>query len=118
MTQTFPKMNPKVKRRWVKALRSGRYRQGVGQLRGVDDNGRTVHCCLGVLCELRGKKFDDFRAQLPPSARKWAGISDRATETQYGTWTAQDLLGQANDGEFDMGKWGFKRIATWIEKNL
>lgn len=40
-------MNKWVKRKWVKALRSGEYRQDHGFL--VTDNGL---CCLGVLaCE-------------------------------------------------------------------
>ena len=35
---------------WVKALRSGEYKQTTGQLRKDDG-----HCCLGVACDLYGK---------------------------------------------------------------
>jgi len=34
--------------KWVKALRSGKYKQGTTYLRDKDDN----FCCLGVLCEV------------------------------------------------------------------
>lgn len=40
-------MKPAIKRRWVDALRSGKYEQGRGLL---CHDGRF--CCLGVLCEL------------------------------------------------------------------
>lgn len=41
-------MNKDIKRAWVKALRSGKYKQGRKQLR----NGNDEMCCLGVLCNL------------------------------------------------------------------
>ena len=41
-------MNPTIKARWVKALRSGRYKQAQGVLETPD--GRN--CCLGVLCRI------------------------------------------------------------------
>lgn len=34
---------------WVKALRSGKYKQGVGKLFDGE-----LHCCLGVACEVAG----------------------------------------------------------------
>lgn len=50
-------MNPEIKDEWIKALRSGDYVKGTGQLHGVEtdlDTGKVTHtfCCLGVLCEL------------------------------------------------------------------
>lgn len=41
-------MNADVKKRWVEALRSGKYTQGRGSLRSRDDE----FCCLGVLCDI------------------------------------------------------------------
>lgn len=40
-------MNQDIKKRWVEALRSGKYQQGRGQLRA---DGRW--CCLGVLGDI------------------------------------------------------------------
>lgn len=40
-------MNQEIKEKWVKALRSGKYKQGGGFLRKGDR-----FCCLGVLCDV------------------------------------------------------------------
>jgi hypothetical protein len=37
-------MNPELKKKWVKALRSGEYKQGRGYLAN-----KGKYCCLGVL---------------------------------------------------------------------
>ena len=42
-------MDAKIKRKWVKALMSGEYRQGKGQLYR-----RGRFCCLGVLAHCNG----------------------------------------------------------------
>ena len=42
-------MKKELKDNWVKALRSGEYKQGRGQL-CMDEK----YCCLGVLCEVYG----------------------------------------------------------------
>lgn len=39
---------------FLDALRSGRYRQGKGLLRGPDDRGRQCYCAGGVLADLSG----------------------------------------------------------------
>lgn len=104
---------------WIKALRSGKYKQGYGKLKehDWDRDGETkiyTHCCLGVLCEVAGGRFDGELA-FPP---------DRVTENVF-------LKGRApgNDGEDedvyvklvdmnDSRSKSFKQIANWIEKNL
>ena len=47
-------MNKEVKRAWVEALRSGKYKQATGRLRRVDG-----YCCLGVLCNLYKESHQD-----------------------------------------------------------
>ena len=37
-------------KKWTEALRSGRYKKGMGWMCTGD-----THCCLGVLCELQGR---------------------------------------------------------------
>ena len=44
-------MKQEIKDAWVAALRSGKYVQGQGQLCMMQD-GKFVHCCLGVLSAL------------------------------------------------------------------
>lgn len=108
----YPKMNPKVKRAWVKALRSGKFKQGTGQLRR-DDDGTVRHCCLGVLCEVRGVKYRGEAGNLNERQADWAGFADAAA-TRDGLLTT---LAERNDGLRGRA-WSFKRIATWIEKHL
>jgi hypothetical protein len=43
------KTNKKNIRKWVKALKSGKFEQTTGQL---FDNKENKYCCLGVACRL------------------------------------------------------------------
>lgn len=52
MTTSLPKLKPEIKARWLKALRSGEYEQGVGRLHYRDEDGPDRFCCMGVLCDL------------------------------------------------------------------
>lgn len=45
-------MKKEIAKKWIRALRSGRYRQGKHVLKAKSRNGVVQHCCLGVLCEL------------------------------------------------------------------
>lgn len=57
-------MKKTIAEKWVKALRSKKYRQGQMALKTKSSRGTVRHCCLGVLCELYQK---DRRAKkLPP----------------------------------------------------
>ena len=44
-------MNKTIAMKWVKALRSGKYEQGVGYLCQFTGKGKK-HCCLGVLTDM------------------------------------------------------------------
>jgi hypothetical protein len=68
------KLNPNA-RKWVKALRSGKYEQTTHQLKS--DEG---YCCLGVACEVAVsagviKGFDGNKGALPPKVKQWLGLS-------------------------------------------
>jgi hypothetical protein len=81
-------MNKKIAKKWSKALRSRKYKKGQGFLCGVDHNGNTTHCCLGVLCELYQEEIGDLdinrtnaihvfsgrEGELPDKVQKWAGM--------------------------------------------
>lgn len=43
-------MNKALKKKWLKALRSGDYEQTTGRLKD-----QAGHCCLGVLCSIMAK---------------------------------------------------------------
>lgn len=50
-------MKKSIADKWVKALRSGDYKQGTYRLHNKKDN---TYCCLGVLCDvLKIKSADD-----------------------------------------------------------
>lgn len=67
-------------RGWVAALRSGKYQQGLGCLRSLDDK----FCCLGVLCDLgmykawvRGSSaflYRGYDGTLPDEVRYTVGL--------------------------------------------
>ena len=109
-------MNARVKARWLKALRSGRYKQATGALRVGDG-----YCCLGVLCDLARKsqvgeweyteEFDGESGELPPSVVAWAGLPgpDPEVMDKRHPRTLSDLN--------DRGA-NFERIAALIEKGL
>lgn len=75
------KLNPNAQK-WVDALRSGKYKQGIGQLRRGD-----TFCCLGVACDIaredlkeewRGEDFDGNDLILPTSVQMWLGMENRS----------------------------------------
>jgi hypothetical protein len=96
--------------RWVKALRSGKYKQGTGHLKR-----RSGYCCLGVLCELRGVGFDGLRGTLPDRAMRWAGMSNPHGKAQKGP-LHRISLAQRNDGN-GARRHSFKMIAKLIERH-
>lgn len=103
-------MNAKVKRLWLKALRSGGYKQGTGQLkRGRKD---PRHCCLGVLEEVAKdegviKSFRGTNGFLDDKVIQWAGLVSQCPSV------AGNSLAFLNDNGKD-----FNYIADQIEEYL
>lgn len=104
-------MNKEIKAKWLEALRSGKYEQGICILRSSDDE----YCCLGVLCDvvdsegwsLSGNKykFHEYSTALLPTA------VSRQTEI---SGDSQTILTEMNDSDNK----SFAEIADWIEENL
>jgi hypothetical protein len=106
-------MKKELKDRWVAALRSGEYRQGVNALKYSPENAQPKYCCLGVLAELAE----------PSSLVTVGGLSDfhgsvsflRCSESDY-LYLSKEIqhkLSVKNDRGLD-----FTKIADWIEKNV
>jgi hypothetical protein len=129
-------MNPKVKEKWVAALRSGKYKQARGAL--CKDG---AYCCLGVLCDLyrkakkkRGvgfkplvqddgsisptKRFFDNKGKMmsdvpTDDVAEWAGISS-CNPLVKTSETSAEFLAVLNDER----KKTFPEIADLIEAQL
>jgi hypothetical protein len=127
------KMNKDVKKKWLAALRSGKFKQGKGMLRTENNE----FCCLGVLCEIArvegvipnpvhavpnwdntGKKawfygkgsIADGRRNgtLPDEVRAWAGLE------AGNPWIGENTAAHWNDG----AKKSFVEIADLVEEHL
>lgn len=127
---TEKKMNRRVKKKWVEALRSGEF----DQAEGVLCDGNNGYCCLGVLSELAvregkaekwlkedrrnvwyGKKRGDADdVFLPRSVRRWAGLdSDNpSVPNGYATGSMSSLASLNDYGRT------FEEIADLIEQHL
>jgi len=124
----YPKLPKVFKRKWVKALRSGKYDQGRGKLYRAGEND---YCCLGVACvvdkiPLKRIQGKSVIAQLENESNnlKILNGEDRKSDDLV------DILVSMNDNvtastynQFMGGKYwekqrSFKQIANWIEHNL
>lgn len=104
------------RKKWVEALRSGKYKQCKNKLRKTDLE-VIRHCCLGVACDISGlgkwasnNSFTitgdlDWVTNYPPvSVTRWLGLSDA-----YGSYINSNLAAQNDKGLT------FKEIADIIE---
>lgn len=125
-------MKLEVAKKWIEALRSGKYKKTVGTLKRVDNYEQGSFCALGVLCDIyqreherpllehkisakakRSKVAIDGEVDLiPEEVRVWAGMSSPAghVETKHGELTIPCLN--------DEGRMSFKKIADIIEENI
>jgi hypothetical protein len=133
-------MKKNVAKIWIKALRSGKYKQGKSFLKQFNSKGQPKHCCLGVLCELYNDtmkknhkktisvkfrddshlyygyvKFANKNGSLPAVVRKWAGIKN-----ELGTFSYTERIFKHTKCLADLNDTGkkFSTIADIIEKNM
>jgi len=113
-------MKKTVMKRWVKALRSGKYKQSKRKLKRTS-KGKDLYCCLGVLCDIskqgewennKYKTSDSLeRDVLPPAIMDWAGITE-----PNGNFSADIVIDKFLTDYNDDGC-TFEQIANIIEKN-
>ncbi len=104
-------MTKYLKNKWIKALRSGDYKQTTCHL---CDTALDKHCCLGVLCDISSKLpfedgdvfFEDDRydAEIPSEGLRLIGLKE----------SEQTTLIIMNDSDHKT----FEKIADWIKDNL
>lgn len=119
-------MNKRIKQKWVEALRSDEFEQGLDYLHTKDyETGVDKYCCLGVLCQIAvrenvipGPEFDETGelfcygedsevAHLPDEVITWAELECENPELPDGK------LSDLNDNRVS-----FATIATLIDRNL
>ena len=120
---------------WVKALRSGEYRQGKGSLCNENvTSGECVYCCLGVACDILIEgdwtkpphltvwgidKYEEFVMPATGDKQGW-GFTETTSfpslkilkKMGLHTIYAQELAELNDKG------WSFERIANKIERDL
>jgi hypothetical protein len=128
-------MDSSLKQKWVRALRSGKYKQASGQLKTEDG-----FCCLGVLCDvydpsnwivaddldlgednqewhykisMRGGYTSIMKDVLPEEIADAAGLSRQNPEVPYGIDGGMSSLAVINDSGAS-----FAQIADLIETHL
>lgn len=109
--------------RWVKALRSGKYKQGKGKLKNTDDNS---YCCLGVLGEINGIDSEHLERSglLNGDTKTKCGIKDSSGQPYRSDKVSVPIkIKTKNKSEFACLTYAnddgatFEQIANWIEKN-
>jgi len=101
-------INEKNVRKWLVALRSGDYAQGIGQLRKC--NGEPKYCCLGVLCDLLDPDGWDGEAHVGGNQMPSHELQTQIDSMSY--WNSSRYA-MAND----RGR-SFLEIADMIEQDL
>ena len=102
------KLEPELKSRWCEALRSGKFNQGVMNLK-ADRGTFKEHCCLGVLLEIEGYYSKDH-----PTNTGYVELE------KYMDIVTMEKLWTRNDGvqDFSGNRMNFEEIADFIEKEL
>lgn len=118
-------MDQRIKKLWVEALRSNKYKQGKYSLRIGDE-----FCCLGVICDISikeqggewlfdGSEYHVFKAPngfnatalLPPAVSAWAKLNTTSPSVEVDG--VRTNLSELNDDSHT-----FAQIADLIEAQL
>ncbi len=111
-------MQKNIATKWVKALRSGEYKQGYGRLH---DTETKRYCCLGILCKIYEKDYVEMGERLtngftlPSSIMKDFQVSSPICKQEKGLTIGKERyysLAESNDK-----RESFANIADWIENN-
>lgn len=123
--------------KFIKALESGKYKQGRGALAKRDGpRGKFDFCCLGVACEVAKangcevsvklsddktrRLYDDMSGVMPRSVQKWYGFKgrdpfllvDEERNLYVRATTANDIR------KYDIRKYDFAKIAKLFRETL
>lgn len=109
-------MNKWVKRKWVKALRSGEYAKGTSCLMAEPRNNEFQYCCLGVLGAEMTPEFVAVQSNVCAEfaiAGETAYLPDDLAILWGLDESTQHELAEINDKAEDFGP-----VIDWIDANL
>lgn len=117
------KLERETKNKWLKALRSGDYKQRSEVLKGPlydevtgEDTGETGFCCLGVACEIgiasKRKNGDEMCDET------FLDSDLQTTLAQMNDGHSKYTIGPSGQVKVDVPPKSFLEIADWIEQNL
>ena len=123
-------MKEEIKKRWVQALCSGKFKKGEGCLYNSDTG---AHCALGVLCELAveegitkrrdsrhggpsfyGKDGEGCDSILPREVVEWAGLESPSPFVSFRDSVYDDTTAYTVSELNDLGA-SFDAIASKLE---
>jgi len=130
-------MNNTFKQKWIKALRSGKYKQGQAYLaskitiKKKGKIGETIkeYCCLGVACHLAQVPFSAMIEVATP-LDLYSSFDDDGGEARallpsvllhdIVDGSLVTMLVKMNDGDQEngIGRQSFEEIANYIENNV
>lgn len=96
------------KKKWLKALRSGKYAQGATALRDG-----TRYCCLGVACHIAGATGIKDKGYIENGAKSKIKSINKVPKLLHGEADVPNVLAHLNDTGNT-----FEQIADVIEKYL
>lgn len=113
-----------IRAEWIRRLRSGEYQQGRGYLKREEAIGKTLYCCLGVLCEIFVENgeikstrdragwylFGSYYFQaVPEIVQEKVGLCNGSGSSRYGIEYGRELSELNDRGH------SFHEIATELE---
>ena len=111
MKQQMPK---KLKKRWLKALRSGKYKQGTSMMY---DRETKAFCCLGVLEHVALDGKVEVYGWNEDGAPSYRAVPSPAFDQRFECDFNIGPLTNMNDGVGTASR-NFEQIADWIETNI
>ena len=105
------KTKQQMKTEWLEALRSGKYEQVQGTLKGITEDGEEGYCCLGVFCSVVLEEEPEVCVR-----DRWGGLDDGPSATYR---HLNDLIGGfTTETGIEMNDKGkpFSTIADMIEE--
>lgn len=124
MSREYKKLPKAFKTKWVKALRSGKYKQAEGILCEKFGENDFGYCCLGVACAITSTKANnhlknkaDRLGFIESLEKNFKGLALSKKLPKQLIGDSSNLLVEELSSMNDAGE-SFEAIADWIEKNL